>query len=181
MEKNRIFSFKQWKFEPNYEILQFLSKKEGFLLLFQQLEDEDQFLCGESQCWSWSRKNPSSPAPAGSLQLRAPLLRSQKLGALNHTLLTPGLVIDTNCECFNPRMWNQKLLFCVNTLNAYDSSKKWTFVTIVPFTKPWKCTCHKKRIQVNWTSGVKVMVVQDLSDLSQNWGFTFCECIFKQP
>ena len=122
MEKNRIFSFKQWKFEPNYEILQFLSKKEGFLLLFQQLEDEDQFLCGESQCWSWSRKNPSSPAPAGSLQLRAPLLRSQKLGALNHTLLTPGLVIDTNCECFNPRKWNQNK-------NSSFVSILWTLMT----------------------------------------------------
>ena len=87
------FKAKVWKkigfFHLNNEnlnqIMKFYNscqKKEGFLLLFQQLEDEDQFLCGESQCWSWSRKNPSSPAPAGSLQLQAPLTSLRQLGAL---------------------------------------------------------------------------------------------------
>ena len=35
----------------------------------------------------------------------------------------------------------------------YNSGQKWTFVTIsVAITKPWKWSCHRKRIQVNWTS-----------------------------
>ena len=43
-----------------------------------ELEQDESFLSS----WSWSRINPSSPAPAGPLQLRAPLPRSPKLGAL---------------------------------------------------------------------------------------------------
>ena len=69
--------------DQNYEIwrvlLHYLYLKEEFLL---QPKDKHDIFCRDRLSWSWSRKNPSSPAPASLLQLRAPLPRSPKLGAL---------------------------------------------------------------------------------------------------